>query len=68
MLGVGARGWVGVGLGWFQKGFVGEEKKKKKKDRREEMGLIVPYFRVSGPILPHYHLTELIITIVSSRG
>ena len=34
---------MGVGLGWFQRGFVGEEKKKKK-DRREEMGLIVPYF------------------------
>ena len=46
MLGVGARDWVGVGLGWFQRGFVGEEtkKKKKKKDRREEMGLIVSYF------------------------
>ena len=47
MLDVGPRGWVGVGLGWFQRGFVGEEttkKKKKKKDRREEIGLIVPYF------------------------
>ena len=44
MLDVGARGWVGVGLGWFQRGFVGEETKKKKKDRIEEIGLIVPYF------------------------
>ena len=32
---------MGVGLGWFQRGFIGEEnKKKKKKDRREKMGLI----------------------------
>ena len=32
---------MGVGLGWFQRGFVGEETKQKI-DRREEMGLIVP--------------------------
>ena len=62
---------MGVGLGWFQRGFVGEETKKKK-DRREKMGLIdhstiFLETRVSGPILPHYHLTEL-ITTVSLRG
>ena len=61
---------MGVGLGWFQRGFVGEEtkKKKKKKDRREKMGLIdhstiFLETRVSGPILPHYHLIELITTV-----
>ena len=25
---MGVRGWVGVGLGWFQRGFAGEETKK----------------------------------------
>ena len=66
MLGVGARGWVGVGLGWFQRGFVGEEAKKKKKRYEKGNGSHSTIFlemRVSGPILPHYHLKELITTV-----